>query len=76
MNIEIDQPIEEVFAFLSDLENDPKWRREGVEAKRTSDGPIDVGTRSSVFAKVLDRRTEAVYERYRVWPSRAVSGRR
>jgi ligand-binding SRPBCC domain-containing protein len=62
MTVEIDRPPDEVFAFVSDLENDPRWRREWVDAKRTSVGPIGVGTTSSLFARFLGRRTEAVYE--------------
>jgi uncharacterized membrane protein len=73
MTVEIDRPLEEVFAFLSDLENDPRWRREWVEAKRASEGPIGVGTTSSLFAKVLGRRTEAVYEVTEYDPGRGVT---
>jgi len=73
MTVEIDRPLEEVFAFLCDLENDPRWRREWVDAKRTSKGPIGVGTTTSLFAKVLGRRIEAVYEVTEYDPSRAVS---
>jgi uncharacterized protein YndB with AHSA1/START domain len=36
----INRPLEEVFAFLANLENDAKWRREWVEAKNTSEGPL------------------------------------
>ena len=75
MTVEIKRPPEEVFAFLSDLENDPRWRREWVDAKRTSKGPIGVGTTTSLFAKVLGRRTEAVYAVTAYDPGRAVTWR-
>jgi uncharacterized protein YndB with AHSA1/START domain len=40
----IARPIEEVFGFLSDLENIPKWNYAIVEARKVSEGPIGVGT--------------------------------
>lgn len=73
MTVEIEQPPEDVFAFLSDLQNDPRWRREWVDAQRTSDGPIGVGTTTSLFAKVLGRRAEAVYAVTEYDPGRAVT---
>ena len=73
MTVEIERPPEVVFAFLSDLENDPRWRREWVDAERTSDSPIGVGTATSLFAKVLGRRTEAVYAVTEYDPGRAVT---
>ena len=40
----IDRPIEEVFAFLADGENDPKFSPRVLEISKTSDGPPGVGT--------------------------------
>ena len=40
----IDRPIEEVFAFLADGENDPKFSSRVLEMARTTDGPTGVGT--------------------------------
>jgi carbon monoxide dehydrogenase subunit G len=39
----IDRPIEEVFAFLADGENDPKFSPRVLEIEKTSDGPLGVG---------------------------------
>lgn len=58
----IARPINEVFTFLTDLENDPTWKSEFVDARRTTDGPIGVGTRFSLFSKTLGRRIETVFE--------------
>lgn len=41
---EVDRPIEEVFAFLADGENDPKFSPRVEEMARTTDGPSGVGT--------------------------------
>jgi len=43
-SISIERPIAEVFAFLSDFENIPKWNYYVLKVKKTSDGPEDVET--------------------------------
>ena len=40
----IDRPIEEVFAFLANGENDPKFSPRVLEIAKTTDGPPGVGT--------------------------------
>jgi uncharacterized protein YndB with AHSA1/START domain len=40
----IDRPIEEVFAFLADGTNDPKFSPRVQQIQRTTEGPIGVGT--------------------------------
>jgi uncharacterized protein YndB with AHSA1/START domain len=40
----IDRPIEQVFAFLADGENDPKFSSRVLEIAKTTDGPPGVGT--------------------------------
>ncbi len=56
----INRPIEEVFALLSDFSNNPKWASGSVEApKKTSDGPIGVGTTWHSVGKFLGRRIES-----------------
>ncbi len=40
----IDRPIEEVFAFLANGENDTKFSARVLEIKQTTDGPPGVGT--------------------------------
>jgi uncharacterized membrane protein len=42
--IRIDRPVEEVFAFLSDFENIPKWNYYVREVRQLSEGLIGVGT--------------------------------
>ena len=41
---EIDRPIEEVFAFLADGTNDPKFSPRVLEIKKVTDGPNGLGT--------------------------------
>jgi hypothetical protein len=40
----IDRPIDDVFAFLADGTNDPKFSPRVQEIQKTTDGPIGVGT--------------------------------
>ena len=40
----IDRPIDEVFAFLADGENDPKFSARVLEMAKTTEGPPAVGT--------------------------------
>ena len=40
----IQRPVEDVFAFLADFENLPAWNYAIVETKKTSPGPVGVGT--------------------------------
>ena len=40
----VDRPIEEVFAFVADGTNDPKFSPRVQEIKKTTDGPVGVGT--------------------------------
>jgi hypothetical protein len=40
----VDRPIDEVFAFLADGTNDPKFSPRVQEIKKTTDGPVGVGT--------------------------------
>jgi uncharacterized membrane protein len=42
--IYVHRPIADVFNFLSDLENIPKWNYYVLEVTKISDGPIGIGT--------------------------------
>jgi uncharacterized protein YndB with AHSA1/START domain len=44
INLVINRPVEEVFAFVSNSENLPRWRSTSLEVKKTSEGPIGVGS--------------------------------
>jgi uncharacterized protein YndB with AHSA1/START domain len=41
----IDRPQNEVFAFLADLENLPRWNYAIRETRKITPGPVEVGTR-------------------------------
>jgi uncharacterized protein YndB with AHSA1/START domain len=58
-NAIIDRPIEEVFAYVGDQTNTPAWQAGLVEVRRTTDGPIGVGTRHTFVRTFMRRRMEA-----------------
>jgi uncharacterized membrane protein len=79
LSIVINRPVEEVFAVLANLENDIKWRREWIEARSMSEGPLGVGATFCLVSEFLGRRNETVYETTEYEPNRitawkAVSG--
>lgn len=43
-SIMIDRAVDEVWAFVIDLTNDPAWHTDILEATKTSEGPIGTGT--------------------------------
>jgi uncharacterized membrane protein len=74
----INRPIEEVFAVLSNLENNPKWSSAFLEVKRTSEGPIAVGTTwravQKAFGQGLESEVEVTeYEPNRMWTQKGKS---
>jgi uncharacterized membrane protein len=59
MSTVINRPIEDVFAVLSKVENNPKWSSAALEAEQTSAGPIGVGTTLRFVGRFLGRRVES-----------------
>lgn len=56
------RPIEEVFAFLADGENDPKFSPRVQEIRKLTDGPIGVGTRYGSTVKDAGMTTKREFE--------------
>lgn len=50
---------EEVFAFVSELGNLPRWQSGVISARRTSAGPMGQGATAHVVRDVMGRRVEA-----------------
>jgi uncharacterized membrane protein len=70
LNIVINRRIEDVFAVLTNLENDVKWRREWIEARNTSGGFLGVGAMFCLVSEFLGRRIETEYEVTEYEPNR------
>jgi len=62
VSIDIKRPFAEVHDFLDDSDNDPLWQSSVMESKRTTGGPIAVGTIYHVKAKFLGRLWEQDWE--------------
>lgn len=58
----IDRPIEEVFAFLADGENDPKFSPRVQEITKRTDGPPGVGTVYASTVKDAGMTTKREFE--------------
>jgi uncharacterized protein YndB with AHSA1/START domain len=58
----IDRPIEKVFDFLADGENDPKFSPRVLEIAKTSDGPPGAGTRYASTVKDAGMTTKRQFE--------------
>ena len=43
-SVDINRPVEEVFAYATDIKNWPKWHETILEAEQTSPGDLGVGT--------------------------------
>jgi uncharacterized membrane protein len=75
----INRPVEEVFAVLSNVENNPKWLSVFQEVTKTSPGPIGVGTTWHVVLKALGQRIEGdvevvEYEANRIYVQKSKAG--
>ncbi len=51
VSVHIDAPVETVFGYSTDNQNDPHWMEEVTRVEQTSDGPIGVG---STFRNYVD----------------------
>ena len=58
----IDRPIEEVFDFLADGTNDPKFSPRVLEIRKSTDGPVGVGTRYASTVKDAGVKTNREFE--------------
>lgn len=58
----IDRPIEEVFAFLADGENDKKFSARVIEISKTTDGPPGAGTVYASTVKDAGVKTKREFE--------------
>ena len=70
LSVVINRPLEACFAYLTDLANDLEWRREWIEAEKTTDGPHGVGARYRLTGALLGRRIATEYETIAYEPTR------
>jgi uncharacterized protein YndB with AHSA1/START domain len=66
----VQRPIEQVFAFVTNGENNPKWELEMVETRQLTDGPTRVGTKWLSVHKYGRRKVRAIRETIQFEPNR------
>ena len=58
-HLTVDRPSAEVFAFVSDQLNAPRWQRGLHEVRRVTEGPIGVGSEHVFVRRFAGRRIES-----------------
>lgn len=58
----VDRPIDQVFAFLADGTNDPKFSPRVLEIAKATDGPVGVGTVFESTVKDAGMKTKREFE--------------
>ena len=71
--IVIGRSAEDVFAWVSDQTNAPGWQRGLLEVRRTTAGPIRVGTRHDAVREFMGRRLTLSNEYTRYEPNTVVA---
>jgi uncharacterized protein YndB with AHSA1/START domain len=71
----IDRPVEAVFAFVADLENNPKWESNFIQVERVSPEPLGVGTVYRCVLRVPGQRVTSRVEITEFVPNQRISFR-
>ncbi len=69
-SIVIDRPVEEVFAYVVDLNRAAEWTVGVIEARQTSDGPLGVGATYIYISKLAGQKVETAGEVTEFEPNR------
>jgi len=76
---DVNRPVEEVFAYITDPANLPEWQGGAIEGRLEESGPVATGSRMVEVRKFLGKRVESTlevtqYEPNRRFAFRVVSG--
>jgi len=71
-SILINKPVEQVWNYLTDFENTPKWDIGVLETKQTSEGPAGLGTTFQNSGPFLGRTAVREYEVIEYVPNKKV----
>lgn len=77
-NVIVNRPIDEVFAYVTDVKTWPRWESGLLQAEQTSEGAINVGTTFRGMNQALGQRMEWTsevtdYTRSKSWGQKIVS---
>ncbi len=74
-SVVINAPVELVFAFAADFENDPRWRSEVQRMQYTTGRPVGVGSRAVETARMLGQTLETTTVTTDYEPNRRVAAK-
>lgn len=61
-SVTIQRPIEEVYAYMTDLKNVPEWQSGLLEMQQTTQGSVRIGTKYVGVRRFLGRKIESAME--------------
>ena len=73
VNVEIDRPADEVFAYLDDITNNPLWLKGMRSCTWTTEPPVRVGSRYDQVAEFLGKEIRTTFEVTAREPGRLVT---
>lgn len=71
--VTIHRPVEEVFAYVNDLQNGPQWQNGLLEVRCTTEGPLGVGTQYTSVRKFMGRTLESGIEFVTYEPNKRIA---
>lgn len=74
-SVEIARPVEQVFAYTSDPENDPAWAGAKTDVRRISEGPTVTGSSHRETVSFLGRRIDHTVEVADLEPNTSITWR-
>src|SRR5919199_3782641 len=72
-SVEINRPVEEVFSYVTTLENVPEWAGPPIEVHKDTPGPPKEGDSFTQVSKFLGRQFETPYQVTSIEPNRQFS---
>ena len=61
VQIVINRPVEDVFSYITNFENNPKWQSGMVSCTFTTEPPVDEGSRYTQVAQFMGRTIESKF---------------
>ncbi len=61
-SVVINRPVEDIEAFLNDLNNHSQWVSGSIEMRRQTEGPLQVGSKYTDVRQMLGQRLESTVE--------------
>ena len=74
-SVVVDRPLDEVFAYVADLTNNPAWEGNFVAVEQATPGPVGVGTVFNCQLKVPGQRVTSRIELTAFEPGRRIAFR-